>query len=530
LLWLFHSAVNTVWLFLDNFPPTWDSAHHLTMTLMWLDYVKSPSLVGLKAVMAASSYPALPYLVVTPVYLLFGRSADAAVLGSSALWLGLLLFGTYGLGKEVYSRKAGLLAAVIVSLYPIIIALERDFWLDLQLASAVALALWALLRVGDFENRNRAILLGLILGIGTWIKWPFSFFVFAPVLAVILQVWRRADWSRLRLANLALCLVLAGMLAAGQYLSNLLFLSRDVYNFNNVLQLVTGFAEAANHPAWYTREGAVYHLTALVNHQASFFFALLFLFSVPVFFKRAARGRWVLGLSIIVPYILATLLPIKEQRITVPYLPAVAVISAVGLSKIRWKTLRIIAIVLVLSFGLFQWWVVSWGVSFLPDHIYWGNSWVYLAVFDQHYVRSPRDYSLKPGDWKIEQLLGVIEIDAAVNDIPFPIQVPLIANAPAYNPNTLNYYSALYDVDIQFIYVWSWMGKPISLDSYPYSYLIWKSGQNVEIEGWDQADVRRAEEFLADQQGSLTPIYRSPLPDGSDVHVFRRVENPGIMP
>jgi hypothetical protein len=69
------------------------------------------------------------------------------------------------------------------------------------------------------------------------------------------------------------------------------------------------------------------------------------------------------------------------------------------------------------------------------------------------------------------------------------------------------------------------MGRAISLDSYPYAYLIWKNGQNVEIEGWDQEDVRRAEEFLADQRGAFALIYSSPLPDGSEVQLLRRREN-----
>ena len=291
--------------------------------------------------------------------------------------------------------------------------------------------------------------------------------------------------------------------------------------------MITDFAEAADHPAWYTREGLVYNFMALVNHQATLFFTLLFLFSLPAFFRRDVRNQLVLGLGILVPYILATLLPIKEQRITAPYLPIIAAVSAVGFSKIRWKTLQTIAIILVVGFGLFQWWMFSWGFSFLPEHIYRGNTWVHFAILDQHPVRSPRDFSLQPGDWKIEQVINAILLDAVSNQNLFPAKVPLIANTAAYNPNTLNYYSELYEADIQFMYVWSWFGEPISLEDYPYSYLVWKSEQNLEVEGWDKEDVNRAEEFLASQQESFILIYKAPLPDGSEVQVFRRSESPG---
>ena len=311
--------------------------------------------------MAASSYPPLSYLIVTPFYLLFGRSADVAVLVSGSIWLGLLLFAAYGVGKEIYNRKSGLLAAFIVSLYPVIVTLERDFWVDLQLTAVVTLALWTLIRIKDFDKRERAIVLGLTLGLGTWIKWPFAFFLFAPFLAAIFLVWKRGGWSKKRAANLGICLGIAGMMGAGQFLANLLFLSSDLYTVNNLIRMITEFAEAADHPAWYTRKGLVYNFMALVNHQATLFFTVVFLFSLPAFFRRDVRNQLVLGLGILVPYILATLLPIKEQRITAPYLPIIAVVSAVGLSKIRRKSLQTIAIILVVGFGLFQWWMFQLG-------------------------------------------------------------------------------------------------------------------------------------------------------------------------
>jgi hypothetical protein len=488
-----------------------------------MNFFQLPSLERLGAVYAASSYPPLPYWVTQPFYSIFGNDPDVAVLASNTVWLWVLLLATYALGKQVYNRKAGIFAALIVSFYPIIVALERDFWLDLQLTAAVTGALWAMLWVRNFDHRSRAILLGIILGIGTWIKWPFSFFVFAPFLALLYQLHRRSGWTRERLLNLGVCLGLGFILAAGQYLLNLLFLSGDIYNLGNVIRLVTGFAEAAGHPSWYTLDGMIYNFRTLINHQASLFFVLLFLLSLPAFYKPDVRGRFILSLSLLIPYILATLLPVKEQRITVPYLPVIAVITGVGLSKIRRRAHSALALTAVFSLGLIQWWADSWGISSLPDHIYLGSSWVHLAVFEQHYVSSPRDYSLQMGDWRLEEVINAIGQDADVNGIQLPTYVPLIANAPAYNPNTLNYYSELHDADIHFVYVWAWMGNPISLETYPYNYLVWKVGKNIEVEGWDEEDIREAERFLQDRSEDFTLIYQSALPDGSQVQVLRRV-------
>jgi len=160
-----------------------------------------------------------------------------------------------------------------------------------------------------------------------------------------------------------------------------------------------------------------------------------------------------------VPYILATLLPIKEQRITMPYLPIIAVISAVGLQCIRRQSVRRSAILLVICYGLLLWWANSLGYIQTALSSRTANPVAEIAFFDQHSVRSPRDYSLQPGDWKQLKLMETIQADAALQGILLPVDVPLVANTSAYNPNTLNYISLLYDMKLQFLYTWSWMGN-----------------------------------------------------------------------
>jgi len=55
-----------------------------------------------------------------------------------------------------------------------------------------------------------------------------------------------------------------GSLAVAQYLFNYLFLPKDLYNLNNVVELVTSFSQAAGHPAWNTREGLLYYESRLI--------------------------------------------------------------------------------------------------------------------------------------------------------------------------------------------------------------------------------------------------------------------------
>jgi len=526
-LWLFHVLLNAAWLHLDNYPPSWDSAHHLSTTLRWLAFWQSPSLANLQVAAGNSSYPPLTYCLVIPFYLLFGREPDVAILGNGALWLAVLLAATYGLGRQIRGTRTGLLAAAIVSSYPLIVALQRDFLLDLALTASVALALYLLIRCGTFDEPRWALLLGLTLGAGSLIKWPFLAFLAGPFLASLYQVARRGGWSRARVVNLVLCLFAAGSLLAIQFLFNLLFLPEGLYNLSFVGQKLASFWTVAGHPAWNTLPGLLYYAVALVNHQATLLFAVLFLVALPAFLRNAERGRAALLLSIGVPLVVATWLPMKEQRMTVPYLPSIAVITAVGLGSIRRPALRTGLIILVLGAGLLQLWAASFGLPALPENVYVRSPWAELALFEQHPVQSPRDFQAQPGDWQHRKLVEAIRADGARLSVTRPIGVPVIASTAACNPNTLNYYSLLDGAGIAFLYVWGWYNESGPLDLSRYPYLVVKTGNNAEVEGKDRDGVRLGEAFLSEHRAEFDLIYQAHLPDGSEMQVYRR--HPGYQ-
>ena len=112
---------------------------------------------------------------------------------------------------------------------------------------------------------------------------------------------------------------------------------------------------------------------------------------------------------------LATLLPVNEQRITMPYLPLIAVISAVGLTTIRRPVLRYSLSILMMSLAVFQYWAKSYGIPSVPQELAIRNAWIEIYLFDQHQVRSPRDFQVRPLRWGHAEILDVIQADAAAH-------------------------------------------------------------------------------------------------------------------
>jgi len=93
----------------------WDRPAHLVRTLIYNDILKDIDVRSLFEAMTWSwNRPPLRHLTAVPFYRLFGVSTDVALM-SNAVFIVMLLFSVYGIGKRMYSRGTGLLAAFLVS-------------------------------------------------------------------------------------------------------------------------------------------------------------------------------------------------------------------------------------------------------------------------------------------------------------------------------------------------------------------------------------------------------------------------------
>jgi hypothetical protein len=151
----------------------------------------------------------------------------AARAGLMLLHFGAIL-AVYVLGARLFnSRRVGIAAAALWALYPHVGEWSRAGDLEIPLAFAFALAstFWLLAWIGEQPRRAYALLAGLALGVGLWIKPTMGAFILGVALMLLLDgvrirfVWR--DWRpRLELALIAgtACLPLGG----AWYVRNLL--------------------------------------------------------------------------------------------------------------------------------------------------------------------------------------------------------------------------------------------------------------------------------------------------------------------
>jgi 4-amino-4-deoxy-L-arabinose transferase-like glycosyltransferase len=188
---LFHLVNNYIWLKIDNSILIFDSHKYFMTSLYIFDGFKNFPL-GLFSNIAKITveiiHPSIFVPTITSLfYAIFGINQDIAVISSVLIFLPILVFSVYGLGKKIDSRSTGLLSAFLVTIYPAIFNQMRVYMLDLPLISMMTLFVYLLLRSERFASLKYSISAGFIFGLALLIKESFIIFISCPLLIILFR-------------------------------------------------------------------------------------------------------------------------------------------------------------------------------------------------------------------------------------------------------------------------------------------------------------------------------------------------------
>ncbi len=357
---------NDRWISEETRPPHWDMGWHLSNSLsylatlhlrtfyrLWTDYL---------------FYPPFRYWTTLPFYLVFGKTVRVAV-DTNILFISLLAFSIYGIGRELWNRWTGLLASVFILASPFYVSQFKEYQLDAPLGAMAAFSLYLLIKTNDFSEKRTSRLFGLSFALGMLTKWVFFLCMAFPLLDVVIRIWsKNQDSKKQKLLNLRDAAVIASVLSLffwyAHHPPKLLY---DMYHFRT----------SGDPPVYYWYSISYYWRSLWYQlYLIPFCLFILGLFITLLWKEARVRNRPLL-LFLIGNYLLFTPLH-KDPRYTMPMLVGVSLIAVFPLSLIKNGMLKMASSLLLFIYCAFAFYFISFGqgnlafkgITFLSAHGY----------------------------------------------------------------------------------------------------------------------------------------------------------------
>ena len=172
--------------------------------------------------MQNAHYPPLTYALSSAVMSIYRGSPVAGALASRAIWIVVLAGSLFGAGQRIgKSPWAGLAAAAVGGLSPMVLLEARHVDLELPTLAAVALGVYGLTLTDGFRKPGASVLCGILFGVGLLTK-PTTAFYLAPLALASLALPSQTEIRpRARARNAAFCLGVTLAAASIYYLPSL---------------------------------------------------------------------------------------------------------------------------------------------------------------------------------------------------------------------------------------------------------------------------------------------------------------------
>jgi 4-amino-4-deoxy-L-arabinose transferase-like glycosyltransferase len=489
---LYLVAANLIWIARDDRPPYWDMADKQIGALRIYDAVANSGIRAIAVIpFLTGPYPPLYHSVIAASYALFGKTLDAAQWANLPA-IALLLLVTYAIGRTVLKPFAAATGAVIVNFCPLLLWLSRETMIDYWLTSMVALSIWALIRTNEFSDRKRAVIFGIICGLGMLTKWTFAFFVVLPAL------W----FARKNVKNAAIAASIGAILAAYWYA-----FARGA--LLTLLSINTAQSASEGDPSRFGSGSIVFYIRALEGSQLflPLFIALLaglilLLFNfnrewIPILLWIA--GGW-LGLL---------LFQNKDPRYTAPLLPAIALITAHVFQKKEFL------VALLVPLLLFQHYLVSFGIPELPPAIVLAKGGEGPIAYDWN-VYTQRYFGWGPPareDWKIEHVLKTVTSPQGRS-----IRLGMVPDIPRFDTFAFEFYITLKKLPVSVNRLGVFDEQAIRNNDY---ILVSEKDEGFEPGSSFTSDLRHINEYISHRSGEFQMLESFSLPNGDVIHLYK---------
>ena len=343
---LLHLALDLHWNFQDLSLRSWDASPHLSAMIYATEVIQRRGVQGVLDLARPAQpgwWPSTGYLPAALMNLWFGGDLFRCRL----IFLGymtLLLISVYHVGRQLHCRRAGLLAAALVSFQPVVYGEGRNIGLDLPGAAMLSLCVALLLATRRFSRLGWASCLGVALGWGVLVR-PQVLLYFTPVgvTLLVLALRRPGEHPSWRILGGA---SLTALVAAA--ISSLWWWG----HMGEIVRILSFHQEQGKDLSGNTEPNWLFYFKALP-------FALWpwMVLALPVSLwgwvcaaKNRPRSSWLVGwIWLLGGLAITLLLSVHFARFLLPICPAFALVVAIGLLNLPWRRTRRLVIAALVS-------------------------------------------------------------------------------------------------------------------------------------------------------------------------------------
>jgi 4-amino-4-deoxy-L-arabinose transferase-like glycosyltransferase len=402
----------------NNIPLSWDPALHMLYSYIYYRLISSFNFGQI--VHVSNYYP--PFFSLTAAFMdiIFGFSSKIDI-ATNIIYYFVLVYSIYGIASTFWNKKAGYFSIILISAYPFLLVLQREFMLDFALTTMVALNVYLFLKSDYLRDFRYSLIFGIFFGLSILTKWDAPIYILPFVLSEMYFEYG-FNFDRL-LKETSLNMVIAAVAAfisfGWWYLPNLSIVTKRLAFFANI-----GGREG--NPQFWTVNGWLYYIKAF-DFSTGLIFFLLFLTAVVWFCwrKKLKRHEKSIILAIVVAYLILTFISNKDNRYILPVLPYSAMLTGAFLSDIcetySPKINSTFIITLVALFAVLQ--ICS--ATFAVPNVH--NPYIMIS-------EKP-----KSENWHIKDILRTISKYSKPGDI-----VITLADHPYLNGQSLEFYRVIY--------------------------------------------------------------------------------------
>ena len=480
---VFFAINNISWCVKYTFPlpELYDQAFFLNLSVIYLRAWENGGLISLvNSVLHSSPYhvPLFP-LTTLPFYLIGGLSKNSAYLTNSIYML-IMLISTYLIGEKLFRPKAGLLAVFMLATFTVFIEYSRDYLFEFPMTAMFTWSMFCLIKTKWLQNRKWSVLFGISMGLTLLIKTVAGTYFVGPLLWVVFKTFSFKERLKNKAINFLLSFGTCAIIAGVYYLPNLKTILWYLFH--------TGFGKGsidcygAGKISFFSVSNLLLYPISTIDLSASYPFLLFPIIILIIlissltnrrFFNYIFEDKTLLWVWILSGYFFITLSPCKGlPRYVIPLIPAIVVLMCGLVINIPYKSLKVMALLVIFIGGMINYIALTYGIKILPSVYILGDTLLFSqkslgslnvsnlsieflpkltndpdGMSKVEYYRNLPEKPISNNNWKIYEILHKIKVDAE-GSIDNP-KIAIVPNHFFFNANIFRYKAAILNLKYQ---------------------------------------------------------------------------------